>query len=109
MTSRRSRSTSIGTVVIQELQSKVEHLRGRVAVLEEEVGSLKASPQEKLIVLRTVSREQAKQEVQELFGSGETLFYSDIAQRLQLELSLVVELCQELKAEGEIEVCDDAV
>lgn len=80
----------------------------KVDVLEEAVETLKASLRNEVVVLRTVTREQAKQEVQELFRSGETLFYSDIARRLRLELPLVVELCQELTGSGEIEIHDNA-
>jgi adenylosuccinate lyase len=109
MASRRGRSTPIGTAVIQELHAEVEQLRGRVAVLEEEVKALRGLMPEEVIVLRTVSREQAKQEIQELFQTGETLYYSDIARRMQLDLPMVVELCQELEQEGEIEVDADAV
>ena len=64
---------------------------------------LKASvPGEEVIVLRTISRKQAKREIKELFQSGETLYYSDIAERLRIDLPLVVEICQELGSEGEI-------
>lgn len=109
MASRRDRSTPIGTAVIQKLHAEVEHLRGRMAVLEDEIKALRGLMPEEVIVLRTVSREQAKREIQEAFRSGETLFYSDIARRLAIDLPLVVEICQELEQEGEVEVCADAV
>lgn len=105
MTSRRGRSRTSGEkdgAIIQQLQQ-------RVAVLEEEVQTLKVSLHGEIVVLRTISREQAKQEIQDLFRSGETLFYSDIARRLEIDLPLVVEICQELNGEGEIEVCDHAI
>jgi len=104
MASRRGRSTPIATAVIQELHAEVERLRGRVAVLEDEVKALRGLMPEEIIVLRTVSREQAKREIQELFRSSETLYYSDIARRLAIDLPLVVEICQELEGEGEVEV-----
>ena len=44
-----------------------------------------------------------------MFQSGETLFYSDLATRLRLDLPWVVEVCQELEQEGEIEVHADAI
>lgn len=109
MTSSRGRSTPTGKAVIQELHAEVELLRGRVAVLEKEVKAFRDLMSEEVIVLRTVSRVQAKGEIQALFQSGETLFYSDVARRLSLDLPLVVELCQELKQEGEIEIDADAV
>ena len=59
--------------------------------------------------MRSITRDQAKQEILELFQSGETLFFSDIAKRLNIDLPLVVEICQELREEGEIEVDADAI
>jgi hypothetical protein len=56
-------------------------------------------------VLRAISRKQAKDEITQLFrDSAQTLFYSDVAQQLNLDLELVVELCSELEKEGVIGV-----
>jgi cell division protein FtsB len=83
------------------LQAEIEPLRARVAALEQKVSQLKVSPSdEQVIVLRSITRDQAKQEILELFQSGETLFFSDIVQRLRIDLPLVVETCQELHEEG---------
>ena len=100
---RRSRAR---TILFME---EIDALKRRVAVLNKEVKALRDSIQQDVIVLRTISREQAKQDIQELFRSRETLFYSDIARHLRLELPLVVELCQELKQEGDIEVDADVI
>lgn len=54
------------------------------------------------IVLRTISREGAKQEILDLFQQSKPLFYSDIAETLRLDLEMVVEICEELIAEGQI-------
>ena len=92
------------------LPAEIEQLRARVAALEQEVSQLKASlSDEQVIVLRSITRDQAKQEILELFQSGETLFFSDIAKRLNIDLPLVVEICQELREDGEIEVDADAI
>jgi alpha-ketoglutarate-dependent taurine dioxygenase len=100
----RSRRTPAGAT----LSTEVERLKQKVAALEQEVTPLKAAiPEESVIVLRSITREQAKQEILELFQSGETLFYSDIARRLRLELPEVVESCHELIDAGEIQI--DAV
>ncbi len=56
----------------------------------------------KAVILRTISRDAAKHEVQELFLSGGTWYYSDIARRLRLDLELVVDICSELMEEGAI-------
>ena len=82
-----------GASVIDELRAEVDELQARVVTLEREVEALNTSIPGEVVVLRTVSRDQAKQEIQELFRSGGTLFYSDIARRLRIDLPLVVELC----------------
>jgi hypothetical protein len=92
------------------LTAKIELLRARVEALERELAQLKDSfPDEEIIVLRSIPREEAKQEILAQFQSGEALYCFEIARRLQLELPVVVELCQELQDEGEIEVDAAAV
>jgi dCTP deaminase len=57
------------------------------------------------VVLRAIPREQAKQEIIDLFRESKgTLFYSDVAEALSLDLQLVVALCNELESEGRIGV-----
>ena len=89
-----------------ELQCENDFLRKRIAILE---GQRRAADEEQVIELREVTKEEAKVEIVELFDSGETLYYSDISDRLRIDLELVVEICRELQAEGEIAVDDDAV
>lgn len=60
------------------------------------------------VVLRTIPREQAKKEILDLFKTAKgSLFYSDVARRLGLDLKLVVELCNELEDEGRIGALTD--
>jgi dCTP deaminase len=55
------------------------------------------------VVLRSIPREQAKSEILELYkNSSEPLFYSDVAEKLSLDLEIVLELCTELENEGKI-------
>ena len=61
-----------------------------------------------IIEIRDIPRKQAKEEIRRLFATGETLYYSDIVQRLQLSIELVVELCKELEVEDEIQVNGNA-
>ena len=89
---------------------EVEQLKARISALEEKVEELEtAIGVQEVIVLRTIDRDTAKQEIRELFQGAETLYFSEIAKRLRLELPLVVEICQELIEEEEIEVNADAV
>ncbi|MBI4303916.1 MAG: hypothetical protein HY665_06220 [Chloroflexi bacterium] len=93
-----------------QLRSENVALRDAIRRIEERLAVIEASlPKEKVVVLREVSREQAKAEIQSLFARGKTLYYSDIAERLGLDLRMVVEICNELQKSGEIEVIDDAL
>jgi multidrug efflux pump subunit AcrA (membrane-fusion protein) len=78
------------------LQQRLETLETRISKLEA------VAPELKVIVLRETTRQEAKREIQELFASGDILDYEDIVDRLQLDLELVVAICDELIAEGEI-------
>jgi len=60
--------------------------------------------QKPVIKLRKVTREDAKSEIMELYKkSPEPLYYSDIIEKLNLDLELVVEIANELEKEGLIE------
>lgn len=91
---------------ISELQKENGFLQQQIMELRNQVNELmKSIPVEKTIVLRKISKEKAKKEIKELFASThETLYYSDIAERLGLELRAVVEICKDLIKEGEIKV-----
>jgi hypothetical protein len=93
------------------METEIEQLKARVVALEEEIAELKGlSVEEEVIMLKDVTRSDAKTEIKELFQSGGTWYYSDIARKLKIDLSTVVELCTELMNEGEIYVntTDDA-
>ena len=92
-----------------DLYAEIENLRARVAALETQVGTLQTNmlDESEVIVLRTVERKDAVQEILQLFQSEKILFYSDIATRLRFDLQTVVEICQELIETGEIEINDN--
>ncbi len=80
-------------------------LRDTIRKIEERLTNIEASlPSEKVIILRELSKEDAKDEIKKLFSSGKTLYYSDIAQQLGLDLELVVDICNELQEQGEITI-----
>jgi hypothetical protein len=96
----------------QNIQLRKENLilRDTLRRIEERLTAIEAYlPSEKIIVLREITREEAEKEIRGLFCKGEILYYSDIAERLRLDLQLVVEICNELQSRGEIEVVDDAI
>jgi len=86
-----------------QLQSEVHALRRSLADIQSRLSQLEATaPSVKLVVLREVSREQAKNEIRQLFRSAETLDYEEIVEKLQIDLELVVDICDELMEAGEI-------
>ena len=91
--------------LLEQRLEAIEMLELRVGALEKRVASLEAVyPEEKIIVLRELSKEEAKREILELFSRQDRLYYSDIAEQLSLDLKLVVDICNELQAAGEIHV-----
>lgn len=94
---------------IIEMKAEIEELRSRLDFLEAKVSAISMPGSDDVVVLRTVNRETAKREIRELFAAGETLYYSDVSRRLKIDLEMVVEICQELQATGEIRVDDDAL
>ncbi|OGO18871.1 MAG: hypothetical protein A2Z15_09320 [Chloroflexi bacterium RBG_16_50_11] len=82
----------------------------RIKLLERRLTKIEASlPSEKVIVLREISKKDAEKEIRNLFSKGKTLYYSDIAERLNLDLQLVVKICNELRRRGEIKIDDNAL
>ena len=64
---------------------------------------LEAGEEVKFLEPREVTFGQAKTEITQIFKESEgELYYSDIAGQLQLDLKLVVEVCDELLDEGVI-------
>jgi len=84
-------------------------MESRVAALEERVTRLEEHSEEKVIELREITMDEARAEIVDLFAAGETLYYSDIADRLRLDLEMVVEICHKLQEEDVIYVADHAV
>lgn len=80
------------------LQKENVSLRGAIR----EIGG-----RQKVIVLREISKDQAKSEIKDLFAKGKTLYYSEVAEKLRLDLQTVVEICNELQQNGEIEIVDN--
>jgi len=96
---------------ITKLQRENNYLQQQVEELQKKVSKLMESlPTQKTIILREINKAQAKQEIKKLFtATYEPLYYSDIAEELKLDLEMVVEICQELIKEGEIEIDTDTL
>ena len=56
------------------------------------------------VPLREISREQAKATIEKLFNNTtNTLYYSDIIEQLEIDLGVVISICDELLEERKIE------
>lgn len=91
----------------QNAQLRTENflLRQRIRAVEERLAKIEASlPKERVLILREISREEAREEIRNLFSTGRTLYYSDIAEELGLDLEMVVEICNELQQSREISI-----
>ena len=95
--------------LVAEEQSEIGALKARVAVLEEQVARLEEDSALEVIELREVTKDEARAEIIDLFATGETFYYSDIFERLRIDLEMVVEICHELQEEDVIYVADHAV
>jgi dCTP deaminase len=89
--SKQNRENSeFNRALVKEMRQLVEHILGQRV---------------QTVVLRSISREQAKREILDLYRTASgPLFYSDVSERLQLDLELVIDLCTELENEGHIGV-----
>ena len=92
---------------VNHLKELVASLTTRLTELEREVETTKAAQPDDVIVIREISKEQARNEIIKSFASGEPLDQADLADALSLEISLVVEVCNELIEEGVVVFYDD--
>ena len=85
---------------MDNFSASAAELEDRIAELE----SRNLDGEELVIVIRDVPREQAKNEIKQLLLSSPTsLDCGEILEKLGLDLELIVEVCDELIAEGIIE------
>jgi hypothetical protein len=75
------------------IDKELSDLRARVEALE-------ASLSEHVVVLRELSRDDAKRELIEFFRTHETAYPSDAAGELRLDAETVRDLCAELARDG---------
>jgi hypothetical protein len=92
---------------LDEQAERIASLERRLASLTRKVQGLSAV-QNGAVELRRLTKDQARAEIIDIFQSGETLYYSDIVQRLGIDIEDVIEICRELEAEGRIETLGDA-
>jgi len=78
------------------LHRELGRIKRRLSELEDKIS------EEKVIILKNVTREEAEEEIRQLFHTGRTLYYSDIVKELGLDLEMVVDICNKLQERGEI-------
>lgn len=125
-----ARSTSAGTVdslklwdvkelklreiIKSEIEFALRPIQRKLDSMEQQLNAMStlASQEAKreLVPLRGVSREQAKTAIEELFNNTtDTLYYSDITEQLEIDLGVVISICDELLEEGKIKYEDEGV
>jgi hypothetical protein len=93
-----------------EISTSNAALLQRIKVLEDRLTKVETTqPDNKIILVRKITKKEAEKEICGLFSKGETLYYSDIAERLNLDLQLVVKICNKLQKSGEIKIDDNAL
>lgn len=84
----------------KQMEKLMRHNNNLIKEIKTLVQYISLQPKEKTVILRSIDRDQALKEIKALFKKGETLYYSDIAEKLGLDLELVVDICNELEDKG---------
>lgn len=84
----------------------IDMLHSEVSKLKKELDEIKKADKSHIIVLREISREDAKKEIVELLDNlkGEQIYPSDMADKLSIDFLMVMDILDELEQEEEIEV-----
>jgi dCTP deaminase len=91
-TTENEKNARFNRGLLREMKSLVEHILGERV---------------QTVVLRSIPKDQARQEILDLYKESKvSLFYSDVAEQLALDLEIVLELCTELENEGKIGVLE---
>ena len=102
-----------------ERDSQIIELRTQVTKLTEQVNRLvkilgemskrmesMQTSSEDVMVLRSITRDEAKKEILDLLDKSDKLYYYDIAEALRLDLEEVVQIMSELESEGFVGVAE---
>ena len=94
----------LGQIIREEIRLMEARVMQRIDLLEQRIIESERSGvnSEEVILLRSIPREQAKEEIMKLLDESDKLYYSDIAEMLRLDLKEVVEIIEELEAEGKV-------
>lgn len=90
-----------------DVRSELEETKSRLDALEQSVETITATHADEIIVLREISKEQARKEILLALEGDEPLDQAELADFLSLELALVVEICSDLVGEEVVSYYDD--
>lgn len=96
---RRAAAASL-LLEVRRLKNLLRKTQERLDKLEQESAARRTDSPDEIIILREIGKDAARREIIELFQSGRPLDQADLADALSLELGLVMEICDELLAEG---------
>ena len=85
------------------LREELRQARQKLAELENRPS------REEVMVVRDITKEEAKEEIRQLLKGGHTLYFSDIADELRIDLEMVVDICRELYNDQEIGIDEEAL
>jgi len=85
-------------------------LREELRQARQKIAELENRPlEEEVMVVRDITKEEAKEEIRQLLKGGDTLYFSEIADKLRLDLEMVVDICRELQDTKEIGIDEEAL
>ena len=104
----------IAEIVSEAIKSALHPIQRKLDLIESQLSEIleliSQDKDEETIILRDISFNQAREEIEELFrNTTDNLYFSDIMEQLRIDLELVVSVCNELLDEGKIEYGDEGV
>lgn len=85
-------------------------LREELRQARQKIAELENKPLgEEVMVVRDITKEEAKEEIRQLLKGGDTLYFSEIADKLRLDLEMVVDICRELQDTKEIGIDEEVL
>ncbi len=88
---------------VYERLSRIEENIREVKAMLQEIYHM-GNPDDEILELRDISRDQAKKEIAAYFEDhhGETFNEADLQEALKISIWMIIDVCTELEAEGEV-------
>ena len=105
----RSHLSKIKHNIEKNTEDEHDKLKYAMELLKKEVNQLKGLVEEnlsgqdrKVVILSNITRDHAKEKILEVIRKQKGISYSEISEKIGLELKKTVEICSELESEGMI-------